>query len=422
MSSFANPLLTPTHKGFPTDSPPLHRAQIGAQGWNLLAGDLPLPLAALRRERLAHNLGWLQRYAADAGVQLAPHGKTTLSPQLLAEQLDRGAWGLTFANPTQARVGAEAGARNILIANQVLQPAELRGLAALRAAFNGLRIVFLLDSAAQLARIEAASPQQPWDVLLELGLPEGRTGCRTHDEAIALARLAHASPAVRLAGIECYEGLQASGNDEADREFARTLMDRVAAIAQACDDEDLFDTPEVIASAGGSAIFDLVVPGLKLALSRPVLPLLRSGCYVTHDHGFYRRMVSAVNRRLGCVEAQGLQGALEVWACVQALPEPGLAILNAGKRDVSHDMGMPVPLAFSPLGTRELREAPAGWHVSALNDQHAYLRTGTDAAGLKVGDRVALGISHPCTTFDKWRWMAVVDDRYDVVDAIVTCF
>lgn len=422
MSSFANPLLTPAHKGFPTDSPPLHRSQVGAQGWNLLAGDLPLPLAVLRRERLAHNLGWLQRYAADAGVQLAPHGKTTLSPQLLAEQLDRGAWGLTFANPTQARVGAEAGARNILIANQVLQPAELRGLAALRAAFSGLRIVFLLDSAAQLARIESASPQQPWDVLLELGLPEGRTGCRTHGEALALARLAHASPAVRLAGIECYEGLQASGDDAADRAFARTLMDRVAAIAQACDAEGLFDTPEVIASAGGSAIFDLVVPGLKLALGRPVLPLLRSGCYVTHDHGFYRRMVSAVNRRLGCDEAQGLQGALEVWACVQALPEPGLAILNAGKRDVSHDMGLPVPLAVSPLGTRELREAPSHWHVSALNDQHAYLRTGADGAGLKVGDRVALGISHPCTTFDKWRWMAVVDDRYDVVDAIVTCF
>jgi D-serine dehydratase len=199
-------------------------------------------------------------------------------------------------------------------------------------------------------------------------------------------------------------------------------MARVAAIAQQCDRENLLEGDEVIVSAGGSAIFDLVVPGLKPALSRKVLGLLRSGCYVTHDQGFYKRMVSAVNRRLGCTESGGLRPALEVWAAVQSLPEPGLAILTVGKRDISYDLGMPIPLAISPLGTREIQPAPAVWSVSGMNDQHAYLRLGDAPAALKVGDRVALGISHPCTTFDKWRWMAVVNDSYDVVDAIVTCF
>jgi D-serine dehydratase len=57
-----------------------------------------------------------------------------------------------------------------------------------------------------------------------------------------------------------------------------------------------------------------------------------------------------------------------------------------------------------------------------MNDQHAYLRFASAQTAPRVGDRVGLGISHPCTTFDKWRWMAMVDEHYDVVDAITTHF
>jgi D-serine dehydratase len=129
-----------------------------------------------------------------------------------------------------------------------------------------------------------------------------------------------------------------------------------------------------------------------------------------------------VNRRLGCTDAAGLRAALEVWAVVQSCPEPGLAIVNAGKRDVSTDWGLPVVRKWLRAGDAAPQAAPEGWQIDKLNDQHAYLRFSADAAGPQVGDRVAIGISHPCTTFDKWRWMAVVDDSYTVVDAITTAF
>jgi D-serine dehydratase len=427
MNDFLDPLLDATHKAFPQAQAPLRRSQVGAQGWNVLAGDLPLPVAVIRRTALAHNLGWMQRFADDAGVGFAPHGKTTMSPQLLAQQLRAGAWGLTFATVGQARTGAAAGARRIVIANQVLQAADLRGIDALRREFAGLRVMFLLDSEAQLDAIEAVARPPgaaPFEVLLELGLAGGRTGCRTHEDAVALARRGHASGAVALAGIECYEGPASSGDDAEDGTRVAALMDRVDAVARQCDDEGLFDADEVIVTAGGSAVFDLVVPRLRLALRRPVTGLLRSGCYLTHDHGFYRRMVGAVNRRIGCAEAAGLQGALTVWALVQSRPEPDLAILAAGKRDLSFDMGLPAPVLWCPAGGRVPQPAPPEWAITGLNDQHAYLRRegGDPALALRVGDRVALGISHPCTTFDKWRWMPVVDDAYDVVDAITTCF
>ena len=225
---------------------------------------------------------------------------------------------------------------------------------------------------------------------------------------------------MRLAGVECFEGLTATGDEAADRAHVQGFVERLDAVARRCDAEGLFDTGEVIVSAGGSALFDLVAPALHPRLSRPVRGLLRSGCYVTHDDGHYRRLVSQVERRLGC--GPGLRAAIEVWTTVLSMPEPGLALLGAGRRDVSFDLGMPTPKSFAPHGERSWRPAPVAWTISALNDQHAYLRLGDDADGLRVGDRVALGISHPCTTFDKWRWMAIVDDAYDVVDALVTWF
>lgn len=417
-------------KGYPHGQAPLAPEQIAAAGWNALDGRLPLPLAVLRRDALEHNIAWMQRFVRERGIDLAPHGKTTMSPQLFRRQLDAGAWGLTLANVTQCAVGAAAGARRLLIANQVFADADLAGIRLLRRRHPGLRVVFLVDSAAQLALIEAwnhrhaaAGPEAgPFEVMLELGVAGGRTGCRDGAQAAGLARALRASAAVRLVGIECYEGLGVKGSTAHDAPGAAALMDRVEALARLCEHEDLFETDEVLLSAGGSAIFDLVAGRLKPGLARPVRGLLRSGCYVTHDHGQYRRMLAAVAERCGCSET--LRPALEVWALVQSCPEPGLAILGAGRRDLSYDIEMPLPFARAPQGSTSPTAAPASWTVSALNDQHAYLRWDTaDAAQAPVlGERVGLGISHPCTTFDKWQWLPVVDDDYRITDAVTTHF
>ena len=420
-----DPILDASHKGFPHHSAPLRRSAIGQQGWNVLRGDLPLPLAVIRRDALAGNLKWMQGFADRHGVGLAPHGKTTMSPQLFQRQLEAGAWGLTFATVTQLRAGVAAGARRCLIANQVFRAGDKDAISRLVRTHPELRVGFLVDSLDQVDLIEAwhdASPlAQPQDVLLEVGVPGGRTGCRSLEQALALAQRVRASPALRLIGIECYEGLGAVGQTEADTAYATALMARVRAVATQCDEEQLFETDTIGLSAGGSDIFDLVADGLRMTLSRPVQGLLRSGCYITHDDGKYRRMLDLVASRMGC--GHGLQAALEVWAAVQSCPEPGLALLSAGKRDLSYDVAMPVPTRWCPRDQSRPVSAPVEWTISVLNDQHAYLRgTGDEHRALRVGDLVALGISHPCTTFDKWRWMPLVDADYNVCDAIVTCF
>ena len=438
LQDLLDPQLDRSYKGFPHHSGPLRRSEIAAQGWNVMKGDLPLPLAVIRHSAMKHNLGWMQRFAQSQGVDMAPHGKTTMSPQLLKRQLDEGAWGLTFATVAQMRAGITAGAKNLLIANQVVAAIDLAGIQGMLREYAGLRIVFLVDSLAQLALVKAWAAAHadamisPFEVLLEIGVMGARTGTRNEADAMALAAAVHASPACKLVGIETYEGQGATGDSVADKAYADVLMQRTCAIALACDQQGLFDANEVLITAGGSGIFDLVSGWLKPTLSRSVRGLLRSGCYITHDHGNYKRLVSSVNARLHGSDSEGgkdskdgedgLRPAIEVWATVQSCPEPGLAILAVGRRDLSYDLEMPIPLSCFRAGGAPVA-APADWTISALNDQHAYLRgTGLEHAALKVGDLIALGISHPCTTFDKWRWMPVVDDQYTVCDALVTCF
>jgi D-serine dehydratase len=253
-----------------------------------------------------------------------------------------------------------------------------------------------------------------------VGIDGGRTGVRAHADALALAEALNRSPAVRLVGIECYEGLGVTGDSAADAANVDALMARVDTLAHACDEAGWFDSDEVIVSAGGSALFDLVAARMRPVLSRPVRGLLRSGCYITHDHGHYKRLVHQVAQRCGC--ADELHSALEVWTTVQSAPEPGLALLTGGRRDLSFDVELPRPLKLVRAGQVHTLPADGRWRIQGLNDQHAHLRFDDAELQPHVGDLVALGISHPCTTFDKWHWMPVVDDDYRVVDAVTMHF
>ena len=420
-------LLDARYKGFPPERAAFPVAQAGAQDLRLLRGDLPLPVAVLRESALRHNAAWFGAFLAATGASLAPHGKTTCAPQLFADQLRDGAWGITVATLQQARLAVAAGAQRVLMANQLATVADARRWAALAAAHPGLRLLTLVDSPAQMSLLREGAGDAggaPLEVLVELGTPGGRTGCRSVPEALALARAVAGAGNLRLAGVEAFEGLHVTDDAARDRPRIADWMAGLVALAAACDAEGLFGGEEVLLSAGGSAAYDLVVEGLSVRLSRPVRVVLRSGCYYSHDDGMYRRHVEAIAAR-GPLPggAPGLpRGALEVWAAVQSRPEPDRAIVTLGRRDVGTDADLPVPLHwFRPGGHRPPAAAPAHWTVFGHNDQHGYLRV-DPADSLAVGDWIGFGVSHPCTTFDKWRLIWGVDDDYRVTRAVLTWF
>lgn len=425
MDALADLVLDPLTKGLPFGTAGLRLGDVGRQGWSLLDGSLPLPQAVLRRDVLAANSAWMSAFAAENGLLLAPHGKTTMAPQLFALQIADGAWAVTVATVQQLEVCRRFGVRRVVIANQPI------GRLAVEACFRALRgtegfeLYCLADSLAGAALLAEGArrlpppAERPLRILVEIGFPGGRTGARTREEALAVARAVAATPGLALAGFECFEGLLP------DAPAVDAFLDAVVATAGSAEDEGLFSPgAPLILSAGGSAFFDRVGERFgAAAFRRPMLRVLRSGCYLTHDSlGYaaaFRRVVEETALRL---PPGGLEAALEVWAHVQSRPEAGRTILTMGKRDVSYDSSLPVPLHWYRPGAMARPEPmPRGHAVLALNDQHCHLGTPGESP-LQVGDLVGFGIGHPCTTFDKWGLLMVVDEAYRVVDAVKTFF
>jgi D-serine dehydratase len=423
-------LIDDRTKGVPGGTAPFLQEDIGQKGWNVLREDLPLPLAVLKDSAMSHNSRWMQRFVALSGAVIAPHGKTTMSPDLFHRQLDDGAWGITLSNAAQLHVARAYGIHRVLLANQLV------GKQAIRYVLDELQrdpdfdFYCLVDSV-ELVEILATEARRraigrPLQVLVEGGFPGGRTGVRSLEAGLAVARaVKRAEPFLALQGVEGFEGVIGHLTQTEVQAKIERLLGFILEIATACENEGLFADGRLILSAGGSGFYDLVLERLKASgLGRPVQVVTRSGCYLTHDDHAFRDLFRGVLARSGDARAlgDGLKPAIEVWSYVQSVPEHGRALLTMGKRDVSYDMGMPVPRVWFRPGAGGTPEPLGDGHVvTMLNDQHAYLEL-PGGSPLRVGDMVACGISHPCTTFDKWQLLLVVNDDYDVIGGVRTFF
>jgi D-serine dehydratase len=424
MSDLGSFLLDGRVKGMPGGVAPFRLDEIGKKGWNLLREDLPLPVAVLKRSALTHNGRWMRDFLARSGAVIAPHGKTTMAPQLFADQIADGAWAMTVATPQQIQVCRDFGFSRIVLANQLVGRQAIRYVLDELRRDPGFDFYCLVDSVrgvetlAEAARTHPAG--RPLQVLLEGGFSGGRTGARDLDTALAVARAVKAaSPDLALRGVEGFEGLFGGSPAEAEAQV-RKFLDFLVEIARACDRENLFADGKVLLTAGGSAFYDVVAARFRDAgLSREAQVVTRSGCYLTHDAGIYHRAFDEVRRRTGDT-GEGPRAALEVWAYVQSRPEREKVLLAMGKRDIGYDEPPPALLWYRPGSPRPL-PVPAGHAVTGFNDQHCHMKVPASSP-LEVGDMVAFGISHPCLTFDKWQVLPVVDDDYAIVAAVRTFF
>lgn len=411
-------------KGFPGGIGALKLGEVGKRGWNLLREDVPLPAAVLKRSALEHNSRWMREFLKLTHASIAPHGKTPMSPQLFDLQLEDGAWAITLATIQQIQVARHYGIRRILLANQLVGRQAIRYVLGELKRDRGFDFYCLVDSLegvkllADAARTAAIG--RPLQVLLEGGTPGGRTGARDVDAGLAVARAVKAAaPYLALRGVEGFEGLLPGADP------VRGFLDFLTQMARRAEAENLFAEGEVILSAGGSAYFDLVTERFAAAgLKRPTRVVTRSGCYIAHDSALYTGFIADMMKRSPALAqlGPGLKPALEVWAYVQSRPEPEKCLLTMGRRDVGTDAHNPVPERWFRPGRHNGPQALVGLNeVTGLNDQHTHMRI-ESSSPLEVGDMVAFGVSHPCTTFDKWQLLYVVDDDYGIVDAVRTFF
>lgn len=416
--------VSPTTKGLPVSATGLSLGDIASQGWNVLAGDVSFPVAVMRQSAVEMNLNAMSDYAVANNVLLAPHGKTTMAPQIFYRQLDKGAWGITVATTTQLAVCVRFGIDRILLANQLIGHENVHLVAEAINEHADLEVYCLIDSLALVdylvAELHGCDLARPLKTLVEIGSEGGRCGVRTVEEGLDVAReLARHPKIFSLCGIEAFEGAVTVRGSETVPAAIDRLLGNVRYLAERCDADGLFAEDEVILTAGGSLYFHLVVAGFRgFSMGRRHRTLLRSGCYVTHDDGMYQANADSVAKEGSGFPA--LQSALEVWGAVQSVPESGLFIVGLGKRDISHDISLPVILRY--FDGKMLRVVERGvFEVMSLNDHHAIVRC---EAGyeLQVGDLCGFGISHPCTTFDKWPVIFMVDDDYTVREGVRTFF
>ncbi|MCB1653162.1 MAG: amino acid deaminase [Pseudomonadales bacterium] len=385
-----------------------------------LVRDVSLPALVIHRAALEHNIRWMQDFVSRSGAELAPHGKTSMTPALFRRQLAQGAWGITLASAVQTCTAYAGGVRRVLMANQLVGRANMALIAGLQQdpAFEFHCMVDHPDNVQALGAFFAERGQR-LNVMIEYGVVGGRCGCRTEQEVRALAAAIKAQPALALTGIEGYEGvIHGEQAVSGIRAFAASLV-RLALELQR---DGAFALDKPIVTASGSAWYDLIAEGFAAeAASGRFLSILRPGSYVVHDHGIYKDAQCCVLDRRSDLH-EGLRPALEVWAHVQSLPEPGFAVIALGKRDVAYDAGLPMPLKRYREGVLPaVGDDVSACTVTAVMDQHAFM---TIAAGteLKVGDIISFGTSHPCLTFDKWRTGCLVDEQLNVVESLEIVF
>jgi D-serine dehydratase len=412
--------IGPLNKGLGALDEESTAAEIASRGWNLLREDVSLPAAVLYRDKIEHNLKWMQRFTDAYGMKLAPHGKTTMAPRLFEMQLKGGAWGITLATAHQVQVAYSHGVRRVLMANQLVGKRNMELIAEM-VADPEFDFYCLVDSALNVDQLGEyfSGRRQRVKVLVELGVTGGRCGVREDaDLQKLLQALERWQGAVDLCGVELYEGVLK------DEEDIRVFLRRGSEVTKRLLRDKQFACTPALLSGAGSAWYDVVAEEFASAgFDGAVEMVLRPGCYLTHDVGNYQTQQQRIlgSNPIARKMLSGLVPALHIWAYVQSIPEPHVAVLGMGRRDAAFDSGLPTPALHYRPGAKKPTAVPAGWEVTKLMDQHGYLKISSED-DVQVGDMLGFNISHPCLTFDKWRVLAMVDETYDVVDVVKTYF
>jgi len=395
-----------SNKGFPLNSYSKTVDQFLSTKPNILTSGFQFPIMILKDKAVKHNIDRMARFCKSVGAELAPHVKTTMSPQIAQMQVDAGAFALTIANFWQAEIFRNFGFKKLIIANEVLDPTAIAAIADLNSK-KLAEIIFYVDSIAGLEIIKKYTPKDGiQNLFIEIGTDNGRGGIRDLDLVTKIAKNISEDSRLKLRGVTGFEGAvpnaaRTSAGEDSVTKFCQKI------VAAANNAYQYKSENEFIISAGGSAYFEIVASELN-KFDKPKILLLRSGGYVTHDSRYYEEIYPFRDSN------DLLLPAIEVWAQVISAPEKEFGVLNLGKRDVGCDLHNPIPVAkYSGKLSKFSGE------IEKLNDQHGFMRSKEEFA---VSELIGLGISHPCTTFDKWRLIPLVNDNYDVVDCIHTFF
>jgi D-serine deaminase-like pyridoxal phosphate-dependent protein len=335
--------------------------------------DLDTPALCLDIVAVESNIRRMADLFKGTPVRLRPHSKTHKSPILALKQIEAGAIGITCAKLGEAEVMAQAGIRDILIANEIVSEIKIARLVNLAAYTNVIVAIENADNAAALSAAAQAKGLR-LNCIIEVEIGMNRCGTLPGDDTLALARTITALPGLRFRGIMGYEGHTVMvPNFDERKQKASSDVAKLVATADLLRQNGI---PVEIVSSGGTGTHEITghIPGVTE---------LQSGSYITMD-AQYREGVGIK-----------FDYALTVLCTVVSSRDGDHAIIDAGLKTMTRDFGLPIVLN------------PAGWEVTGLSEEHGYLHR-TDGPALKMGDKVEIVPNHGCTTIN-------LHDNYHVI-------
>ena len=404
--------------------------------WNIFKDNVQFPILTIKESIFKKNIESMTKYANQNGVFLAPHSKTSMCPQLLKKL---NCWGFSVANNQQLSVLLEMGIKNIIIANLITNKSNITSLLKLVEKYRYSKNIYLcVDSLFGINLLSKTSieykSRSKIKILIETGFKNSRSGIRD------LATLKQLTEKIiklpnnfLLSGILFYEGAASTKNYKETLKRINKIIKFSTNSFEYLWNNNFFNSKEIILSGGGSEYFDLVVASFKKYRNIKNLKLvIRPGSFLAYGHGYYTKRLDEIDKRGGLffnnnnnnIKATNLfSPSLELWAYIISIQDKNMAILNFGKRDVSFDLGYPVPLAIYRKSKLiiKLDSKKKNLIIRRLNDQHAFLDySGYD--NIQIGDLIKFGISHPCITIDKWSFFYMCDEKYNIKEALKTFF
>jgi D-serine deaminase-like pyridoxal phosphate-dependent protein len=326
--------------------------------------ELDTPSLCLDAEALQRNIDRMAIFMQDQPAKLRPHTKTHKCPTIAWLQLRAGAIGVTCAKLSEAEVMAQAGIRDILIANQIVGQRKIARLANL-AAYADVMVAVDHPHNAQDLSAAALAAGTRLRALVEVNVGMGRCGVAPGQAALELAELVERLPSLCFAGLMGYEGHAVMIADPAlRRQTAEHAMQQLVTTRDLLEQHGLRVS---IVSAGGTGTYDTTA-------CYPGITEIEAGSYATMD-GRYASLGLA------------FECALTVLAQVISVSGADHAVIDAGLKTLTTEFGLPQVLE------------PAGWQVHHLSEEHGTLER-SDGAPLHPGDRVRLVPSHGCTTIN----------------------
>ncbi|PXV55436.1 D-3-hydroxyaspartate aldolase [Dyella jiangningensis] len=319
--------------------------------------DIQTPCLVLDLDALERNILRMGEYAKAHGMRHRSHGKMhkSVDVQKLQERLG-GAVGVCCQKVSEAEVFARGGIQDILVSNEVRDPAKIDRLARLPA--FGSRITVCVDDMANVAELSVAAQRHGTTLacLVEIDCGQGRCGVGTVREAVDLAKAIDAASSLTFAGLQAYQGSMQHLEHYADRKAK--LDDAIVfvkAVVAALRAEGL--EPELVSGGGTGSYYFESASG--------VYNELQCGSYAFMDAD-YGRIKDAHGQR---IDRSEWENALFVLTSVMSHAKPDQAVCDAGLKVLSVDSGLPVV-----HGRDDVRYASISDEHGVIEDKHGALR------------------------------------------------